>query len=373
MAVSSAPSRGQHVPALDGVRGLAILAVMIFHLYSPIGSWTTLVTAYGTLGVNLFFSLSGFLITGILLDAKDRPGYFKNFYARRALRIWPLYYGTLFVLLVLVPFAHPIHDEKYRFSIDHQVWLWLYLNNFYEAHTGRAMPLFGHFWSLAVEEQFYFIWPILVLILSKRGLLWTCAVCMIASFACRLGLLLAGMDPAIVIRVTFCELDSLAVGAALSVILREESTLERLRTLGLVALTCALLFTSAQFVVPVTANGIVGKALAGTVWSMAFGGVLISARGVYGAGWVHFYEARLLRFLGKYSYGIYVFHWPIGRIFSASFPKFARTESLSRALASALCEMAISISFAFVSWHVFEKRFLLLKRFFATPSTPGSV
>lgn len=369
MTVSSAdpiPVRPRYVLALDGVRGLAILAVMAFHLYSPAGSWTTRVTAYGALGVNLFFALSGFLITGILLDAKGSVGYFKNFYARRALRIWPLYYATLFVLLLVIPAVHPVHDDKYLFSIQHQASLWLYLNNFYEAYIGRAIPLFGHFWSLAVEEQFYLVWPFLVLVLSRRSLQWLCVACIIESLLARFGLVDRGMDPAIALRITFCALDSLAVGAAIAVLRRDAVTLQRLRVPGLLGFAAAALCTVAQFLSPRVERSAFGFAISGTIWSFAFGGVLIAALGAYGQRWTRLFEIRSLRFLGKYSYGIYVFHWPIGRAFTGAFPTVAHTHSVGVALMFAVVQMAAAVGVAFISWHLFEQRFLALKRFFHT-------
>lgn len=358
------PGSRPHLLALDGLRGVAILSVMVFHLYSPIGSWTTKVTSYGGLGVNLFFALSGFLITGILLDAKGHRGYFKNFYARRALRIWPLYYGVLWFLLVLIPHVHAIHDAKYEYSVAHQVWLWVYANNFYEVSVGRAIPLFGHFWSLAVEEQFYLVWPAVVFVSSRRGLLWICAACVLESFGSRFAMLRLGVLPALMIRLTFCQLDSLAVGAALSVFIREGTGLERLRRPANVAAGATALFVITENVFPQVAASNWRLAASGTFWSAAFGAMLVAALGGYGRSAARWFEARALRFLGKYSYGIYVFHWPIGRLVATLFPSSAKSSSVMTAVAFMCLAMGASIGAAYVSWHLFEKHFLRLKRYF---------
>src|SRR5262249_16513822 len=145
-------------------------------------------TQFGGSGVTLFFVLSGFLVTGILLRQRGRPGYFRNFYARRVLRIFPLYYTALGVILVLGLLA-PGLQARLPCVFDNQLWLWIYCNNVFEFIRGQAYPIVGHFWSLAVEEQFYLVWPPLVLLLGHRWLPYLCTVCMLSAYMTRVLLL----------------------------------------------------------------------------------------------------------------------------------------------------------------------------------------
>ena len=127
-------------------------------------------TGAGWVGVDLFFVLSGFLITSILYEAKQSDGYFKNFYMRRVLRIFPLYYGVLFVAFAVVPLFHPYQTGFYKTISHNQIFLWTYLQNYVQL-PWEGWAGFTHFWSLAVEEQFYLVWPAVVFLLNRRALM----------------------------------------------------------------------------------------------------------------------------------------------------------------------------------------------------------
>ncbi|MBS0244284.1 MAG: acyltransferase, partial [Proteobacteria bacterium] len=158
-----------HIPALDGIRGLAVIMVLLFHFIcaaTPLNNIEALVIRffnYGAYGVELFFVLSGFLITGILYDARSKPNYFKNFYIRRTLRIFPLYYGVLFLTFVVAPLIPWLSGPTLSYMAEHQAWAWLYATNVFIAIKGYwAYAYLEHFWSLSVEEHFYLFWPFLV-------------------------------------------------------------------------------------------------------------------------------------------------------------------------------------------------------------------
>ena len=168
MSASTEVSSRKHIPALDGVRAVAVLLVICFHFwqvftygpYSLVGK----IAMWGQTGVDLFFVLSGFLITGILLDTKGSPSFLRNFYARRILRIFPLYYATLLTIYLIGPL--------FRWSAwvpeNQSLWFWTYLQNLPMTFAPGHVAGPEHFWSLAVEEQFYMVWPFLVLRLDPQ-------------------------------------------------------------------------------------------------------------------------------------------------------------------------------------------------------------
>ncbi|HVG42973.1 MAG TPA: acyltransferase [Chitinophagaceae bacterium] len=155
-----------YYPALDGLRGLAILLVVVYHNFGFINYFF-----FGWLGVDLFFVLSGFLITDILLKTREQPNFIRHFYTRRLLRIFPLYYLALILFLLLIPAANPtlLNVEYYR---DNSTWLLLYLQNWLYIFNPTNQSALFHFWSLAVEEQYYLLWPFAVLLVKRAKVLF---------------------------------------------------------------------------------------------------------------------------------------------------------------------------------------------------------
>lgn len=231
-------STGQRLPALDGVRGIAIAAVLFTHYWPRTGpvtdpnpSWADL----GAFGVDLFFVLSGFLITGILLDSRRTPAYFSTFYTRRIFRLLPLYYLYL-LFLALLPAIHKIA----RISMpDYKGNWWWYITYFCNWKPDHAAPdpYLGHFWSLAVEEQFYLIWPAIVLITSRRRLTQICVLLIAFSLSLRCLWSLEGVWWDTIYRLTVSRFDPLAMGALLAIGLR--SDLWRTRAIRLAPLVTA--------------------------------------------------------------------------------------------------------------------------------------
>lgn len=216
---NAAAFKPRHVPALDGLRAIAVLMVVLAHCKEATPRWIWQVLHQGGFGVYLFFVLSGFLITRILLSGKNKPAYFRNFYARRTLRIFPLYYGVLalqfWVLLPIFPTPHILADAHY------QGWLWAYGYNVLTAIKDHYFftsdwMFMGHFWTLAVEEQFYLVWPFIVLALCRESLLKLCIGIVALTPILRLAFYAAGANRYWVTMFTLCQMDSLALGAMLA-------------------------------------------------------------------------------------------------------------------------------------------------------------
>jgi peptidoglycan/LPS O-acetylase OafA/YrhL len=362
------------VPALDGLRGVAILLVLAAHFRLAADATladrlynTTVLGGYS--GVDLFFVLSGFLITGILLDAKDAGAgdYFRNFYARRALRILPLYYGIVAALTIVWPRLHA-PTAAMALMQHNQWWYWLHATNILTVvSSGTGLPYrTGHFWSLAVEEQFYLVWPFVVWFSSPRRLLRICVGCIVVALLLR-AVLLPRIDWIYVLPVT--RMDTLTIGAALAVLAREAGGLARYRRAAIwVGVSAGVVWASLFFasmawqpVDPVFRT--VGYTAAAAMYAAGIAAVL--TWGALGAVASH----PVLRFFGKYSYGMYVFHWPLMLYMApiwtvvAAVPPLLGTR-LPAQLVYLVLATAMTAAVAFVSWWVYERQFLSLKRFF---------
>ncbi|MCA9434841.1 MAG: acyltransferase [Candidatus Omnitrophica bacterium] len=314
----------KHVPALDSLRGIAVLLV-VFHHFKWLG--------IGWIGVQIFFVLSGFLITSILWEQKDRRlrHYLGRFYWRRILRIFPVYYGFLFA----VSLAYLSVGEPVAFG-DLAPWLFSYTYNFARFFEPEmTWRYFGHLWSLAIEEQFYLVWPFVVYWVSKRSFLRLCiALVMVAPlFRWAAGLYFLAHDYPPV-RLAQCvytlpttHLDAFAVGAALSVMDSRKLPSPRSVFLGVfIALTLLGFYqwglldphsrVASDFGYPIYLSANLQYIWGYTLVNLLGGAMILCAvRGVdLFPGW----NNRTLRFYGKISYALYVCHWPllgaIGRV-----------------------------------------------------------
>src|ERR1700733_691121 len=227
-------SRSYNIRALDGIRGLAIIFVMLFHFEGRVPACNVVIGSlkficgFGWFGVDLFFALSGFLITGILLDTRQADNYFGAFYARRILRIFPLYYAVLTAVLVAAGLKHPrpngvplVADEKLYF---------LYLTNWLALWKGKWGPnMLGHFWSLAVEEQFYLIWPFCVWWLIPRKLITMAIVASSVALLVRICWVAHSGPSQAIVMSTLTRMDSLLCGALGAALCRQPTAVPTLR------------------------------------------------------------------------------------------------------------------------------------------------
>jgi peptidoglycan/LPS O-acetylase OafA/YrhL len=363
-----APAR---IPALDGFRGLAVLAVFAYHVALFSGATPrdaadrALAGAllHGWIGVDLFFVLSGFLITGILLDARGQPGALRRFYWRRVLRIVPAYYAILLAQLAILAWQGRGGEARLG-------WTATWLTNILIARQGwdRLVPTMHHFWSLAVEEQFYLLWPAVILLLPRRAIPWTCGALVIATSVVRVALVQHGLREASYVLLP-ARMDGLAVGAFLAGRVRgPDGVAGAARACRVPALLAALLL-----------GGLLvwrGRLAYGDPYMLTFGlnalmllagcllllGVAQAERGP--VGWL--LRLRGLRLLGKYSYALYLWHqpiilWLVAAGFAAAAQAWVGGSLPLTLLLMGLVAGVCSLLVALLSWWLVESPMLRLK------------
>lgn len=374
------------VPALDGVRGIAILLVMAHHFAQhllprhPIDQVVLSVTRAGWIGVDLFFVLSGFLITGILYDTRQARNYFRSFYARRILRIFPLYYAALAVMFVL---PRLVGIDVLDHTNSHWPWYWLYVSNVLTATDGWNSRFVAHFWSLAIEEQFYLVWPLLVFLLPRRWLLGLCGGMIVVAAVMRGLLYDAGAGTTANFTFTLTRADALAMGAGVALLMRSPRGPAYLRRLA--PWVCGFALPAA--VIALWSSG-------GVAWDMwgppgqvggytiiALASAAVVAWSVTSPGQAplnRFFGSRSLGFLGKYSYAMYVIHMPVDtalRFLDLHVLRIGGTLGIvtPALVVTSILAGAITVGLALVSWHLVESPFLRLKRHFhpVFAPTPG--
>jgi peptidoglycan/LPS O-acetylase OafA/YrhL len=371
--------RSERIPALDGLRGVAVSLVLAAHFVrSPeTGGWSLIgrLASSGWIGVDLFFVLSGFLITGILLDTRGNQNYFRAFYGRRALRILPLYYGFLMFILLLPRMSALAQWLGASYLAEHQGWFWSHTANWLlageAAHglTTGADHGFGARWSLAIEEQFYLAWPLAVALVPRRRLLLTIGFLTAGCIVLRLTLAIQGMPAAVLSGATVTRLDGLCVGAALAVLHRDRGLAHWWRVWALGVCGCALMLAAATPLIVRSSHS--NAVLYGAVEfpiAMGFGALLMMAVAQPGR-MSRAMSVRPLRALGKYSYGIYLIQAPVQHVLVGA---GAGPQQVGY-LIFMIMGLAVTLGVAFASWHLWEVHFLRFRPFGRTLLLSGSV
>jgi peptidoglycan/LPS O-acetylase OafA/YrhL len=363
----------RHVPELDGLRGVAILMVLFYHSCADAPRWAQWLLQYGWAGVDLFFVLSGFLITSILVRTKDSPEYFRSFYVRRILRIFPLYYLAMFLFFgVLLPLRHA-NGASLEISSGEQIWYWTYLVNWHDSSRHMVSPLI-HIWSLCVEEQFYLIWPLVIWVCRRKQIPLACLGVGAISFCARLVFELLHADPEFLHRATINRLDTLAAGAFLAAVMDSEYWTAKLKAWirPIFPLALAALITL-WFILHYRPNIVGSYALGYLLLAGVSASMVFYCRTRTGGEKPRFRLLRcgFLRSFGKFSYSIYIFHLfvyakvrPPALAFMKSLPP-----SISGPLAVLVCILAAWLV-GLLTWHIFEKHFLKLKDRFAYWTDP---
>ncbi|HWZ51693.1 MAG TPA: acyltransferase [Granulicella sp.] len=365
------------LPALDGIRALAITLVFAEHFggRSPEGvvlRLINLIRQRGWVGVDLFFVLSGFLITGILYDTREDSHFFKRFFARRAIRIFPVFYTVAILLLLLTPIFH------YQWHWLHLTFL-IYMGNLsgiynfhiYTVHSANhpvATAILGHFWSLCVEEQFYLLWPLAVWLIRDRfRLLWTAAGISALALVLRVAMIRTFGDVLAetwIIRILPFRMDALLIGAILALLLRGPAA-DRWQRSGRWFFLAGSAATLAIFILSPAGNSPWLLSIGLTCTALASAGLIASALRP-GSPAFRLFTGKPLRTLGRYSYGFYVYHL-LFRMAWIRLLVFLYERMHSLALAGIIgCAVNFAAIFLVskLSYDLIEVRFLRLKRSF---------
>jgi peptidoglycan/LPS O-acetylase OafA/YrhL len=359
------------VPELDGIRGMAIWMVLLFHIFygwvavdhnfSPIPRFVMLAVAHGWLGVDLFFVLSGFLITGVLLDSKEKPHYFRNFYSRRFLRIMPLYFTVVFAFIIFYKHSRNFLILSALFAAN-----LAYMFNVSVPHGPAVM------WSLAVEEHFYLIWPLLVKWLSRSRLAILAFLIVILTPVVRGVAVAHGMpiDDTVYVYSWF-RFDGLALGALSAVWIRSPYASPRnCCRLGAVLLGAAIAITviGAPFGILQT-RSVVGVALRNTQAQLPFVSFLLVVLAFQGTHLTAVLRSPIARLSGRVSYCLYLIHFAVGDGYQFALHHLGLRPNLvfgdlGSILVRGMFIVVTSFGLALLSKKYLEDPFLRLKRFF---------
>ncbi len=410
---ASAPTAivGRKLQSLDGLRAIAVSLVFFHHVQNHIPAVNLaalrlrMYVGLGWIGVDLFFVLSGFLITGILLDTREASNYFTGFYTRRILRIFPLYYLVLTAVVIAgiqlnspaVAAVLPLREDRWLYFCYLTNWLGLW-----KAHWGPNYTNYlAHFWSLAIEEQFYLVWPLVVWLVRPRALPWIAGTVAMLSALIRLAWVgHSGAQQAIAFA-TVSRLDALFIGALCVFLFRDPGRMVRIRkwlpwiaSLGvgsfLLAFSGMVFFPHGAAVLlygpaPVShtledATMLFAECGGYTLLALGFGAVvLLAAYTEAESTWMQkCLRSRLLAPIGTYSYGIYVFHVPIigaARIFV--YPRLlSGIRSYGEGVMSDCAYIVVLAAVVFVvsaiSYEFFERKILRFKRYFEAKYAPAS-
>jgi len=370
---SAAPvrSRQERVPELDGLRGAAIFMVVVFHYLEQQGTVSgggltpilQRVALMGWSGVDLFFVLSGFLIGGILVDARNSPSYFRTFYTRRFFRIIPIYYLWILAYIVLVGVAGSYLRAHSNSGLVMAPGMPIYAHFFFLQNlmvipfAGLAGAWFSHLWSLAVEEQFYLVSPLVVRLLSTRLLTIFLACVIAAAPLLRVVLLALRTDPWLVSVLMPCRADSLAIGMLASVFWRREGFREWLsdRSGTLYAILAVLFAGVAALWKWSPESQTLGMETIGFTWLAAFFVVVLMLALTRRDGPIA-RVARLgwLRELGRVSYCVYIIHLVVNVFCHSLLRRASPATSDARGAAVTIFSAFATLGIAWISWKLLE-------------------
>jgi peptidoglycan/LPS O-acetylase OafA/YrhL len=346
--------KGVFIPSFDGIRGFGVICVLTAHCFPFINPFQI-----GWIAMDFFFVLSGFLITGILVDTVEKKNYLKNYLGRRILRVFPLYYLFLIIMFIIVPFGFPKLLDQYGYLESHQIWFWFYSQNWLFSIEGFPHKLYmSHLWSMAVEEQFYIFWPFLVWLLRGKKLIYFCLAAipfaiLFRTFGGRLGYVF----PFQYVN-TLARMDSLLIGALVFLILRHYKSLLVKIALPLFILS---LVTFLTIVAILKATYFAKLVPAYTIVDLLGASCIIFCLSNTNNWIKSFFSLPPFTYLGKFSYGTYIFHYPL---YLVLYEHYALTASFGIKVLVGIIAIVISFLLAWLSFYYFETPFLKLKKYF---------
>jgi peptidoglycan/LPS O-acetylase OafA/YrhL len=346
------------IKELDGLRGIAVLAVIDCHY---LAWYPALGAPYGWLGVDLFFVLSGFLITSILLELREKEHYFKIFYARRALRIFPPYYLAIVVYL----------SVSIALAMPGTLRIWTQYIFYYSSLITHPMPLYGArqgvplavslglivLWSLSVEEIYYTIWAPVVRFTKEKQLIVILIAMMVVAPLMRWRLLSENLG----MNTFYSQMDGLAYGSAIALLVRHRRLSPQvwLHVDWLFDwLAVAMIPLTVGFWLTLKGNPLV-PAAGITCANVSF--ALITYALIRNAGgnqiWVRMFRAKWLRSIGMVSYSLYLFHYPLA-IVSVDIVAKLHLPRRADAVCDVLLGLVLSFAVAYGLWYGMESRIL---------------
>ncbi len=355
-------SIGDYFPALDGLRGLAILMIILHHNFDFLSF-----TRPAWISLDLFFVLSGFLITGILIKKRDSAHFLLNFYARRVLRIFPIYYLSIIIFLFILPnlIKYPIGLDYF---ISNQSWFWLEIQNWlFILKPNGNNNFLNHFWSLGLEEQFYLVSPWIILLIKKyQKIISFLLITLLLLLIVRLLLWHFQFKNISFINLyAFTRIDGLCVGSLLA-IFRSQGSFEMTKFNRAISISFLSLVFFAIPLLKLFCNARLPY-LACCLYPLIamFWGIIVWFSIRNKSLMYRIFNKRFLIYLGKISYGLYIFHWPVNRILQLKLEIFNNHEYLFwNDLLLALISTSIAILISTISYYTYEKYFLGLKRYF---------
>lgn len=352
-----------YYPALDGLRGIGCLLVVVYHNFWFLQRYLF----FGWLAMDIFFVLSGFLITDILMNSMGRPSYLKNFYARRILRVFPLYF--VFLALMIFVVARIPGTSSMQYATEHQAWFWTFTQNWLLIfrNPGGENAL-NHLWSMAVEEQFYLLWPLAVALVRRPKPLMVILGVLLVGFSCfRLWLWMRQVDGfAYYNFFLFTRIDGICIGCMVALLQQIN-----FKFLGKYMALIVLGFAGINFIFyDVNLHnqnsfpylGLIGF----STFSMIFGLLVYDITNQQTPFFSRMFDLGFLKLIGRISYGTYIFHWPLYLLLNGwmqtllmrwlpDFPAMFATSAIITIMAYGL---------GYLSYRYFEGYFLNMKKWF---------